>query len=452
MDGPANVTIQRVIDGGYCIGCGACSLIEPRIRVDFNDYGDLQAVLPPGLDDRTLRAAAEVCPFATTVDESQIGDSVFGSAPSSHPRIGRYEDLRAGYAPSTRAGGSSGGIVTWLLQSLLERGDIDAAIHVGPAEGSSRFFDYRLSSDSTSIQQGATSFYYPVSMDQILAIVRSRPGRYAITGVPCFHKALRRLRAVDSVLDARIRFQIGIVCGQMKSAHYMDYLVELAGGKSPVAQACFRRKVPGRPANDYAFEAIPTAKAGSPAEPIRLLNSRIGINWGMGYFKPEACDYCDDVLAETADIAAMDAWLPRYVSDGDGWSLVVTRKPELVRLLDDAQEQGSLVGQQVSADDVVGSQQGGFNHRQDALPYRLHLKRNSEAWVPPKRQEASGKLPFILKIEQRLRMRLRRRSREMWLLTGAVGQTAKFVSCMSRDVFAYRQLMRVKRWLNRLAG
>lgn len=39
----------------------------------------------------------------------------------------------------------------------------------------------------------------------------------------------------------------------------------------------------------------------------------------------KACDFCDDVFAETADIALGDAWLPEYVQDGNGTNVVVTR-------------------------------------------------------------------------------------------------------------------------------
>ena len=34
-------------------------------------------------------------------------------------------------------------------------------------------------------------------------------------------------------------------------------------------------------------------------------------DWGMGIFKLGACDYCDDIVGETADISFGDAWLRR---------------------------------------------------------------------------------------------------------------------------------------------
>lgn len=33
---------------------------------------------------------------------------------------------------------------------------------------------------------------------------------------------------------------------------------------------------------------------------------------------PRACNYCDDVFAECADVTCMDAWLPEYSQDHRG--------------------------------------------------------------------------------------------------------------------------------------
>ena len=43
--------------------------------------------------------------------------------------------------------------------------------------------------------------------------------------------------------------------------------------------------------------------------------------WHYQYFKHNACNFCDDVFGETADITFMDAWLPEYVRDYKGTSL-----------------------------------------------------------------------------------------------------------------------------------
>jgi hypothetical protein len=280
----------------------------------------------------------------------------------------------------------------------------------------------------------------------VLDIVRATEGRYAITGVPCFHKALRLLRRQDPVLDRRIRYQIGIVCGQMKSAHYVEYLAATAGAAGTLTDACFRRKVDGYPADDYAFEARFQPADGAGAEEVaRVMNSRIGVNWGMGYFKPTACDVCDDVLAETADVAVMDAWLPQYVRDGQGWSLVVVRSEELATLHAQARAVGRIVSEPVTPAQVADSQRGGFNHRRAGLGYRLWLMRGG--WTPVKRIPATPDLPALLKIEQRLRSWLRQRSRTVWLAVREQDSAAPFRQRMRWPERIYKVVQRLKRKL-----
>lgn len=440
------MTIRKVIDGGFCIGCGACTSVAPRIRVDFNDLGDLVAKLPADVTADELEAGSAVCPFTDGEDESAIARRVFGPRGTTwDDEIGMYIGTYAAYSPAHQADGSSGGVVTWILVSLLERGLIDFAIHVAPASttGVARHFAYQVSNSAAMIEAGATSFYYPVSLDEVLALVRSQPGRYAVTGVPCFHKALRRLRAQDAVIDERIRYQIGIVCGQMKSAHYLEYLTRMAGATDGrLAQACFRRKVPGRPANDYAFEAVVEQEEGKP-QVFRVMNSAIGANWGMGYFKPMACDVCDDVFAETADVAAMDAWLPEFVKDGQGWSLIVSRTAEVETLVKQAAVDSDLVVQPVAVHQIAESQRGGLNHRRKALPYRLWMKRRG--WTPKKRAAPTGNFPWLLRVEQRVREILRTRSRESWLETRHTGDLYTFHRSMKWYVVLFRLVAKIKR-------
>jgi coenzyme F420 hydrogenase subunit beta len=455
------MSIHQVVAGGFCIGCGACAAVVPSIRIEFNRHGDLVARIPSSLPPEQSAAAAAICPFAATDDETTIAKEVFGAPPmmQEHGEVGLFRDACAAYAPAFRTRGSSGGLATWVLDALLRRGLVDAVIHVAPSfdREDGRVFSYRLATTAEVVAAGATSFYFPVSMDEVLRTVRERPGRYAITGVPCFHKALRLLRAADPLIDERIRYQVGIVCGQMKSAHYMRFLAAAAGAPpgAQIVDACFRRKVPGRRASDYAFEVI-TATAGLSSDGAaadarpgtqvhRVLNSRIGVNWGMGYFKPKACDFCDDVFAETADIAAMDAWLPGLVEDGQGWSLAVVRSEAMQRLCDQGAASGELVTQPVSLRAVADSQRGGLNHRRRTLAYRLWLHR--KRWHPQKRQPPTARLPVLLRLEQRLRAYLRQRSRELWLRTGCVGKPEAFFRGMVWPERAYRLLGRVQRAL-----
>ncbi|MCC6441656.1 MAG: Coenzyme F420 hydrogenase/dehydrogenase, beta subunit C-terminal domain [Rhodanobacteraceae bacterium] len=439
--------IRAVIDGGYCIGCGACTAVIPEAKIAFNRFGDLQAILPTATSPGDLAAGSAVCPFTSGSNETEIALRHFkDSSIRRDAEVGSFLGLYAAFSKNNRSDGSSGGLATWLLTELLNQGAIDYAINVRPSfdRSDGRAFSYQVTASPDQIRAGSTSFYYPVSMDEVLAIIRARPGRYAVTGVPCFHKALRRLRCHDSLIDERIKYQIGLVCGQLKSAHYLEYLTALAGGDGQIQSACFRRKIPDAKADEYAFEAT-VRHANGTMHTVQVPNSRIGINWGMGYFKPLACDFCDDVLAETADIAVMDAWLPGYVSDSKGWSLVVSRTRDMEGLLQFGGESGALTLEAVAPDVVADSQRGGLNHRRTALPYRLQMK--GREWHPTKRALASDKFPILLRIEQRLRAYLRSHSRTAWHDSRQFGGIKEFQRRMKLGEFFYRLLSKLKRTL-----
>lgn len=142
-----------------------------------------------------------------------------------------------------------------------------------------------------------------------------------------------------------------------------------------------------------------------------MISSRVqdlqGTNYGQGFFKYKACDYCDDVLAETADIAFGDAWIEPYIRDPQGTNVVVVRSEYLARLFEVAAGKGEIVLQQLSPEDVVKSQAGGLRHRRDGLAVRLQMARLIRAWTPRKRVQPSWRNPVFVAL-QLVRLAIRR--------------------------------------------
>ena len=106
-------------------------------------------------------------------------------------------------------------------------------------------------------------------------------------------------------------------------------------------------------------------------------------DWGSGFFQNSACNFCDDVVAETADISFGDAWVEPYSSDGRGTNVVVVRSPELRALVEEGIAEGRLSLAEVDAEFVAGTQAAGFRQRREGLAYRLARRRGG--LVPKKR-------------------------------------------------------------------
>ncbi len=384
-----------VIDGGYCIGCGACAVgMDPAFRIVLDDDHRLVAVPAAGGNRPAERdAAARVCPFSDRAqDEHALGEALYGEDCRLEEGLGWVRSTWLGHVadPELRGAASSGGIVTWLLCRLLEKGEVDGVVHVvprRPSEADPRIYRYAVSRTAESVVRGARSHYYPVEMSGVLDEVRAHPGRYVVVGVPCFVKAVRLLAREDPLIRERVAFCIALFCGHLKSARFADLFAWQCGIAPGGLEAFdFRVKIEGQPANRYGIRAIGRGSAG-PVDAVRTANELRGRDWGMGFFRYSACDYCDDVVGETADLSVGDAWLRECIPDWRGSSVVVVRDPVLGALLEQGIEAGELELGPIAPDRVRESQAANYRHRRDGLRYRLLLKDRQGLWRPPKRVE-----------------------------------------------------------------
>lgn len=382
---------KTVIDGGYCIGCGVCAAVEGSgMEIRLDNYGQLKAyVSTKSIDHTPSIDVCKVCPFSSdAIDEDTIAKPLFSEHCNYHAQIGYYLKNSAGYVSKEpfRVNGSSGGMVSWIAASLLENQMVDGVLHIHPctpSQNDPRLFRYQISTSVSEVIEGAKSKYYPIELSEVLKLVRAKPGRYAVIGIPCFIKAIRLLAKQDSVISERIIFCIGLVCGHLKSTRFADLLAWQCGIKpGKLASIDFRYKLRNTFANQYGV-AVTGDVNGSIIHACKPSDELLGTNWGVGYFKYNACDYCDDVFAETADITLGDAWLPEYISDPQGTNIVVVRNPIIKDLISLGIARGDLKLKEMSTDDIALSQAGGLRHRRNGLAYRLYCTARQKKWHPP---------------------------------------------------------------------
>jgi coenzyme F420-reducing hydrogenase beta subunit len=352
--------------------------------------------VPPGF--------ARFCPFSPeAMDEDRLGRALFPGAPRRHASTGRFVAAYVGCAAEEgyRERGSSGGMASWTAAELLRLGKIDGLAHVVPAEGwgrERRFFEYRISRTAGEIRAGAQSRYYPVELSRVLREIWKTPGRYALTGVPCFIKAVQLLRRRDAVLRRRIPYALGLFCGHMKSSRLVEsFAWQMGVHLGDIRRIVFRSKDPGREARVYVARL--TLADGRTVE--KEWSAMVDGDWGAGFFQNPACDWCDDVTAETADISFGDAWIEPYASDARGTNVVVVRSPELHGLLEQARKEGRLCLEPVGADVVARTQEAGLRQRRQGLAYRLSWRKRG--LQPRKRVAPNRGLPLRRKLIYRLR-------------------------------------------------
>jgi coenzyme F420-reducing hydrogenase beta subunit len=444
---------NEIIRSKLCIGCGACAgMAEPgQVRMAWDRYGQLKPVGDAAWLNRPSQSFARTCPFSpAAANEDAIANDRFPSAIEQDPQLGRFEKAYVGHVAEGvfRPWGSSGGMVSWVAAELLRRGLVDGVAHVAPRAPTDDvgYFDYRISRSVEEVQGGAKSRYHPIHLADVIREIRAVPGRYAIVGVPCFIKAVHLLRESDPVLHERIAYTLGLFCGHMKSRRLVESFAWQLGAPIETVEAVdYRLKDETRPANWYTAHL--TLRDGHSAHKDwwHLADG----DWGAGFFQNPACDMCDDVVAETADIAFGDAWVEPYSSDGRGTNVVIARSPEMAALMDDAIAAGRLALKEVDTGFVAQTQAAGLRHRREGLAYRLTWRRNGI--VPLKRvaPRADG-LPLRRKLVYRMRAGIARWSHRTAWFAALTGMPRLYIGWARTSLYIYRALTYSAGWLGRL--
>ena len=322
----------------------------------------------------TCHLCMAVCPFQDHKEnEDTLAAAHYGSieAIQHTPETGYYFNAYAGHANGQyRERGASGGMASWFLAALLEKGTVDHVICVRPKADAECLFEFAVFSTAEEVRGGAKSAYYPVELSNVLRHIMENDGRYAVMALPCFAKAIRLASHRIPLLRRRIAVLAGLVCGQMKSKYFADYLIRHMGlDPLEVTRLSFRSKNPNRPASNFEIQA-------------QTRNGRQGVcesrdifaqTWCSGMFTPRACTFCDDIFAETADIAFMDAWLPEYAEDSRGTSIVLIRSQTARQLIEDGIKQETITMRTISIEKVITSQAGVVEQKNSKLTNRLWM-------------------------------------------------------------------------------
>lgn len=444
---------EAVIKNGCCIGCGICaSTLQTPYKIIRTEAGLREAVLVGVEDEKTSADFEKLCPFGEkSLNENELADIFFPDAPKYKKYIGKYNEAFAGNVAdeSLRAKASSGGISRWLEAKLLADKLIDGVVHVVTNTNASGepLFKYAVVTDLDELQGSARSAYYPTSMDGVIRQIRTMEGSFLFTGVPCFIKALRLLSLQDSEIREKIKYTLGIVCGHMKSEAYAELIGWQLGTKPDELESIdFRGKAKGGGASIKLN--IVTSKDVKREE---ISGKLFGTSYSLGLFKPKACDFCDDVLAETADISIGDAWLDKYVYDSRGTSMVVVRNAELLDVLQSGVQHKELALDYLSGSDVLKSQEGGLRHRNEGLACRIQSYRKSGLWVPVKRVQPDWRTRFILRNRlYLLRHRISQVSHEAFVRAKKLGSLDSFLKEMAPLVKEHNKIIKKSDFFKRI--
>ncbi|MDO9594864.1 MAG: Coenzyme F420 hydrogenase/dehydrogenase, beta subunit C-terminal domain [Lutibacter sp.] len=408
--------IDDVVKNNLCIGCGLCVYKCPSkaLEMKWDENGFLIPVLTGNCD--LIGDCITVCPFNPFPEkevetENELAELFLKNATLTDPKIGKYLGVYAGYSEEFRLTSSSGGVATFILTDLLERGIVNHIFSVKESSAQGAHYEYAISNNKEELLATSKTKYYPVTLASVFLKIHELEGNVAIVGVACFIKAIRLAQFNEPALKDKIQFLVGIICGGVKSSFYTEYLSEKAGVPS---KSCFkpsyRIKDFKSTAGDYSFGCY--SNIDNKKKTIKM--NPLGDMWGTGLFKSNACDFCDDVTTELADISLGDAWLDPFIKDGEGTNIIITRSTLAEKIITDGIKLKKIQIEQLPIKKLTSSLGGAYNHRQTGQSYRIKRILKTGYLMPPKRFDNDNKLAYDLRIIQFLRMNIRKMSLNVW--------------------------------------
>jgi len=334
-------TVDRVLRGQLCTGCGLCaSVSDGAISMD-NATGYNRPVQTAPVSAEAERRIAGACPG--------VAVNPWPAAPDMNPSWGPWRRVGVGWStdPAIRHGASSGGAVTGLAVHALKTGLVDRVVHVvaDPANPTGNLVT--VSNTAAQVVEGAGSRYAASSPLASIDAVLSDGGAVAFIGKPCDVSALRRLARLDARVDQHVPLMLAFFCAGVPNQSGVRKILK-AMDIAPEEVERFRYRGNGWPGNAAAVTRDGRTAEMSYAE-----------SWG-GYLAKEVqfrCKICPDAVGGSADIACADAW---YGDDGgypafeerDGRSLIVSRTARGEAILDQALSAGALEIEPLAVDEI----------------------------------------------------------------------------------------------------
>lgn len=322
--------VKQVVKSGTCNGCGLCTGLDSSGK----SYMEHTAKGPrPVLDPQAKipEIITESC-AGYRINYPKLYADHYKTYPDNW-LTGIVENVYVGYSSvnETRRNGSSGGVITQVLQYLLQTKTIDGAIVVLQGIPSPEKAGVFIARTSEEIAMASQSVYIPVSVLDILPKLLTGE-KYAITCLPEQSAALRVLQSNGHAGALQIKYILGPYTGTAIYPQAIETFKKINGIKPNDAIVSLKWRAGEWPGY---LEII--------SESGKIIRSpKIYYNFLIPFFVTNSSLQSMDFANEFADLAVGDAWSPEYEAQGQGFSVVVSRTLEMDRILNDMKEKKLL--------------------------------------------------------------------------------------------------------------
>ncbi|PKP58824.1 FeS-binding protein [Candidatus Atribacteria bacterium HGW-Atribacteria-1] len=346
------MNIENILKNQMCCGCGTCAGICPTdaIKMQINKRG---FYIPKINEARCThcKLCDKVCSqINKTNNFNELNKFVFGKI-SDDKLIGNYINCYVGCSidENLRFESSSGGMITQILISALEKGIINGALVTRMKKDNPLIPEPFIARTRDEIISAMGSKYCPVPVNIALnEILNSKEGeKFVVVGLPCHILGVRKAELLIPKLKKKIVLHLGILCSGIKSFFGTEFILERRGIKKENVKNI---KYRGNGWPGYMQVEHPNG--------TMYLSDTALLYYGGAFgtlFTNKCCISCNDFTAELSDISFGDAWNIEK-KDTKGTSLLISRSKIGEELIKKLSFDNKIKLENIERDIVVRSQ------------------------------------------------------------------------------------------------
>lgn len=254
--------------------------------------------------------------------------------------LGKFRAAYAGYVrdENARQSAASGGVVTSILQYVLEEGHVDgAAVCRADFSKGTLGYEFKIVRDPHEIRRFGSSAYFNIPLERHGPEIAAFDGKLAVCGLPC-HTSLMRSRSERPGHPNPPRLWVSLFCGHNNEPELLQF---------------FFRKVGIRENEIQDMKIDRTYLGGSVILKLRGgLQKNLPFRWfnvyrSLGLFTKPMCRYCDDHLGAMSDVSVGDIFIPPYRQRKIKHSAILTRTEQGDQIIQGLIRSGRLVSEKI---------------------------------------------------------------------------------------------------------
>ena len=358
--------LKKIMKSDLCNRCGSCVGLSEGKIVFTDREGDYRPKVLQEPDEAHSARMLHAC-SGKNFDFPLYRDLFFKDSPGFHTYTGPYYGISIAHANDelVRQTGASGGMISAILIYLLQSGQIDGAVVTGMSKEKPWLTQPFIATTQAEILEAAQSKYIITSVNEILPEIEAFTGRLAYVGLPGQIQSIRKLQEVSDPSVANIKYIFGPFYGN--TLHFSSVRSFLRSYKikdyQNISKLYFRYgEWPGNmrvEMTDGRVVELPKFHA-NYLIPFHIMKNSL---------------LCTDLSNEFADISGGDAWAPVYEERGKGFSMVLSRTSEGVRILGEMEEEGLITLQPITQDDAITMHSHGYDLKKRGTFIRMKYRK-----------------------------------------------------------------------------